>query len=87
MKKRIMGSLLVTLLLVLTGLASYGTAVHAAPANTNTLVALPAPVPCPNCWHPALNTSWQWQLQGNIDQSYNVRMYDVDMFDTPASVV
>ena len=84
MKKSMLISLFVTFLLVLTGLASYGTSAHAAPTNSETL---PAPVPCPNCWHPALNTSWQWQLQGQIDQSFNVTMYDVDMFDTSASVV
>ncbi|HLJ34057.1 MAG TPA: endo alpha-1,4 polygalactosaminidase [Ktedonobacteraceae bacterium] len=87
MKKNLSGSLFVTFLLVLTGLASYGASVHVAQAGSVALPALPAPVPCPNCWHPALNTSWQWQLQGQIDQSFNVTMYDVDMFDTSASVV
>lgn len=84
MKKSILGSLLVTLLLVLTGLAAFGTPAHATPEKS---AALPAPVPCPNCWHPALNTSWQWQLQGKIDQSFNVTMYDIDMFDNSARVV
>lgn len=84
MKKNMMGSLLVTLLLVLAGIAFYGTPTQAAPVGS---AALPAPVPCPSCWQPALNTSWQWQLQGKIDQSFNVTMYDVDMFDTSASVV
>lgn len=27
--------------------------------------------------------SWQWQLQGEIDTSYDVDVYDVDLFDTP----
>jgi hypothetical protein len=38
-------------------------------------------------WHPALNTNWQWQLTGIVDQSFNVAMYDIDMFDNAASVV
>lgn len=38
-------------------------------------------------WHPALNTNWQWQLTGTVDQSFNVAMYDIDMFDNAASVV
>ncbi len=84
--KSVIGSL-ATLTLVLVMLASYSTPTHAAPVSNAALPALPAPVPCPNCWHPALNTSWQWQLQGQIDQSFNVTMYDVDMFDTAASVV
>jgi hypothetical protein len=33
--------------------------VTASPAQG---AALPAPVACPGCWHPALQTSWQWQL-------------------------
>ena len=75
---------LTALALVLVVLLSFGSPVQAAPEGS---AALPAPVPCPNCWHPALNTSWQWQLQGKIDQSYNVTMYDIDMFDNTASVV
>jgi hypothetical protein len=38
-------------------------------------------------WRPALNTRWQWQLTTPIDQSVDAIMYDVDLFDTPASVV
>lgn len=75
---------LTALALVLVVLLSFGSPAQAAPEGS---AALPAPVPCPNCWHPALNTSWQWQLQGKIDQSYNVTMYDIDMFDNTASVV
>jgi len=50
-------------------------------------VELPGPEPCPGCWEPDLVTSWQWQLTGTIDQSLRVEMYDVDLFDTPASVI
>ncbi len=48
---------------------------------------LPVPVACPGCWHPALNTSWQWQLSGTVDTSIDVQMYDIDLFDNPKSVV
>jgi hypothetical protein len=48
---------------------------------------LAAPVPCPRCWHPDLNTSWQWQLSGTLDDSLDVQMYDVDLFETSASEV
>jgi len=54
----------------------------------STVRATPSsPVPCPTCWHPALNTSWQWQLSGTVDQSFNVVMYDIDMFNNSAQVV
>ena len=48
---------------------------------------LPDPVPCPGCWTPALETSWQWQLQGPIDTSFDVDMYDVDGFEVPRGIV
>jgi hypothetical protein len=31
--------------------------------------------------------TWQWQLTGTIDTSYNVDMYDIDLFDAPQSVI
>lgn len=58
-----------------------------AAAPISPQVTLPSPVPCPGCWHPALNTSWQWQFTGTVDQSINVAMYDIDMFDNSANVV
>ena len=38
-------------------------------------------------WQPAPGTSWQWQLSGKIDTSFDVEMYDVDLFDTPQAVI
>jgi hypothetical protein len=49
--------------------------------------ALPAPVPCPTCWAPALRTSWQWQLQYKVDTSVAVDMYDIDGFDATKALV
>ena len=31
----------------------------------------------------AAGSSWQWQLSGTIDTSYDVSVYDVDLFDAP----
>jgi len=33
------------------------------------------------------NTSWQWQLQGNINTSYDVDLYDIDLFDTNETLI
>lgn len=33
-------------------------------------------------WTPSLNTTWQWQLTGEIDHSFDVVMYDIDLFTT-----
>lgn len=38
-------------------------------------------------WQPTPGTSWQWQLTGEIDTSFDVQMYDIDLFDTPQSVI
>jgi hypothetical protein len=41
----------------------------------------------PTIWQPAPGTSWQWQLSGEIDTSFDVVMYDIDLFDTPQAVI
>jgi hypothetical protein len=38
-------------------------------------------------WQPDPGTTWQWQLTGTIDTSYDVAMYDIDLFETPQSVI
>ncbi len=38
-------------------------------------------------WLPPAVSSWQWQLTGTIDQTVAAQMFDVDLFDTPASTV
>jgi endo-alpha-1,4-polygalactosaminidase (GH114 family) len=44
--------------------------------------------PSPDWWHPSAGTSWQWQLTDQpIDRSFDVDMYDIDMFDNKASTV
>ena len=44
--------------------------------------------PAEGVWRPSLNTSWQWQLNGlPIDRSFEVEMYDIDLFDNDAATV
>lgn len=50
----------------------------------STAWAQPAP---PSVWKPKLETSWQWQLTTPVDLSVDAEMYDIDLFDNPASVV
>jgi hypothetical protein len=38
-------------------------------------------------WTPAPTATWQWQLSGTLDLSVPAEVFDVDLFDTPASVV
>jgi len=38
-------------------------------------------------WCPSPGTTWQWQLSGELDASVDVEVYDIDLFDTPASTI
>ena len=38
-------------------------------------------------WTPHPGTSWQWQLEDDIDTSFDVAMYDIDLFDTPQATI
>ena len=38
-------------------------------------------------WQPALDTTWQWQLQGELNVSYSVDVYDIDLFDSTPEVI
>ena len=38
-------------------------------------------------WRPPPGTSWQWQLQGAIDTTIDVEMYDIDLFETPEQTI
>lgn len=69
-----------------------------APATRPTVTALDSTEPISTylpvvitsehtIWQPAPGTSWQWQLSGSIDTSFAVQMYDIDLFDTPQSVI
>ena len=45
--------------------------------------------PPPEVWQPAPVTTWQIQLSHNdaIDTSFDVAMYDIDLFDAPQAVI
>jgi hypothetical protein len=78
------------LALLLVTLLGCGTASHshayAAPTPTSVprgATAVPATI-----WRPALRTSWQWQLDNPPNTfALHVQVYDVDGFDTPATLV
>ena len=38
-------------------------------------------------WRPVPGTGWQWQLQGTVDTSIDVPVYDIDLFDTPQATI
>ena len=38
-------------------------------------------------WKPTPLTNWTWQLNGKLDTSKNVVMYDLDLWDTPKNTI
>ena len=38
-------------------------------------------------YRPTVATTWQWQLQGTINTAYTVDLYDIDLFDTSATLI
>ena len=45
------------------------------------------PVTTGSWYRPAVNTTWQWQLQGALNISYDVDVYDIDLFDAPQQTI
>ena len=61
-------------------------------ALSRTLVALGAASLCSlaaaqTWWTPEPGTSWQIQLQGKLDTTLDVAVYDIDLFDTPQATI
>ena len=69
---------LIRILFLAVVLALCGSIAEAAPADAQATEER---------WQPEPGLSWQWQLTGNIDTSYNVDVYDVDAVETPAATV
>ncbi|HEX5685750.1 MAG TPA: endo alpha-1,4 polygalactosaminidase [Ideonella sp.] len=38
-------------------------------------------------WVPKVTDTWQWQLTGTINTSYDVNVYDIDLFEAPDAVM
>ena len=38
-------------------------------------------------WVPPPGTTWQWQLSGEVDTTYEVQMYDIDLIEVPMEVI
>jgi hypothetical protein len=47
----------------------------------------PPPAGSDRYWAPAPGAPWQWQLTVPVDQTVDVPVYDIDLFDNPKSVV
>lgn len=63
-----------------------------SPASSTTASSTPpssgqAPMKSAAWYHPAVNVDWQIQLQGTLNTGYNVKLYDIDLFDTPQATI
>ncbi len=45
------------------------------------------PITSGDWYRPPVETTWQWQLQGTLNTTYDVDLYDIDLFDTPATTI
>jgi len=46
-----------------------------------------APITQGDWYRPAVGTSWQWQLSGEVNQQYPVDIYDIDLFDSAPALI
>jgi hypothetical protein len=51
------------------------------PGAPTTLDPDAPPVTTGNWYRPAPNTTWQWQLQGALNDTYDVAVYDIDLLN------
>lgn len=55
-------------------------------AGTNPEPSDP-PVTGGNWYQPPVSATWQWQLNGIVNTSYNVDIYDIDLFETSTMLI
>jgi hypothetical protein len=58
-----------------------------ATEQTKIFDAMVEPYTTGTWYKPEKQTSWQWQLQGDINTSYDVEIYDIDLFDSEATFI
>jgi len=55
--------------------------------NTKIFDSSLSPITNGTWYKPKTNTSWNLQLQGTINTSYNVEIYDIDLFDSSEALI
>ncbi len=58
-----------------------------SPAPTLAATSTASPEPAADHRRPAPNSTWQWQLLGDLNTSYDVDIYDIDLFDSPIELI
>ncbi len=58
------------------------------PASVEPSTSIPTPAGTNSeQWVPNVSDTWQWQLRGTVNTSYAVKVYDIDLFDTPQTTI
>ena len=71
--------------LVVFGVAACGDGDPTDQESTSTDSSI---VPITGEWYrPAVAATWQWQLLGAVNTQYGVDVYDIDLFDVPATLI
>ncbi|MBT2489510.1 endo alpha-1,4 polygalactosaminidase [Streptomyces sp. ISL-96] len=73
---------LLLLLLLAAGCSAPGPTAESPTRESPTLPATPE-----RRWQPKPGTAWQWQLDGKVDPSVDVPVYDIDGFENGSSTV
>ena len=101
MRTRLIGGAAVGVIAAASAFALVQTPSERAPTSSSRIVVLPAAPPQPatasalapravaprSVWTPAISDTWQWQLTGKINTSYDAHVYDIDLFETPDAVM
>ena len=81
------GSFVYTPLAGFTGSDAFTYLAHNTAGDSNVGTVTVTVTPPASYWIPPANTSWDWQLNTPVDQSTDVTMYDIEMFNNDASVI
>jgi len=76
-------TVLVIIIIFLIECASFGSQKEQTKIFNSTV----KPIISGSWYKPNTNTSWQWQLQGDINTAYDVELYDIDLFDSKKSLI
>jgi hypothetical protein len=77
----------IILIITLTFLISCGGSSSAKNEQMKIFDVTIKPITTGTWYKPDTNTSWQWQLKGDIKTSYNVAIYDIDLFDSNVTLI
>ncbi|MCD6581907.1 MAG: endo alpha-1,4 polygalactosaminidase [Desulfuromusa sp.] len=76
-------------ILLLSLLISCGSGSSSNSSDSSSPAPPPAvpPITAGNWYQPSVLATWQWQLQGAVNTSYNVDIYDIDLFDSSEALI